>query len=68
VWRYAHIATVTSPYESRHAPDDPPFARGINQFQLMYDGARWWVVSIYWEGETPGNPLPPESVSALRGK
>jgi hypothetical protein len=66
VWRYAHIATVTSPYESRHAPDGPPFQRGINQFELMFDGTRWWVVSIYWEGETPANPLPPESVTALK--
>src|ERR1700760_72723 len=37
-WRYAHIATVRSPYESRHAPAEVPFQRGINSFQLSYDG------------------------------
>jgi hypothetical protein len=58
VWRYAHIATVTSPYESRHAPNETPFARGINTFQLSYDGTRWWIISIAWEAETPGFPLP----------
>jgi hypothetical protein len=26
--------------------------------QLMYDGKRWWVVSILWDIERPGNALP----------
>lgn len=68
VWRYANIASVTSPYESRHAPGEAPFARGINVFQLMNDGTRWWVVSIFWEGETPASPLPPEAEAALKAK
>lgn len=53
-----HIADVWSTYESRHARGEKPFARGINSFQLLYDGTRWWVVTIYWEGEDPGHPLP----------
>jgi hypothetical protein len=52
-----HIAHVFSTYESHHAKGDKPFARGINSFQLMNDGNRWWVVTIYWEGEDPGHPL-----------
>lgn len=32
--------------------------RGINSFQLMNDGKRWWVVTIFWEAETPENPIP----------
>jgi len=68
VWRYAHIATVTSPYESRHAPGEAPFARGINHFQLMFDGKRWWVVSIYWESESAAFPLPPEADAQLKAK
>jgi hypothetical protein len=56
---YGHIVHVWSTYESRHKPDDAtPFARGINSFQLMFDGKRWWVVGILWEGETPKTPLP----------
>ncbi len=68
IWRYAHIAAVTSPYESRHARGEAPFARGINVFELMFDGTRWWVTSIYWEGETPSFPLPPEAEAQLKAK
>ncbi|HWZ46163.1 MAG TPA: hypothetical protein VNW97_22010 [Candidatus Saccharimonadales bacterium] len=53
-----HLAQVWSTYESRHAKDSAPFARGINSFQFMYDGKRWWVMTIYWEGEQPAHPLP----------
>jgi len=57
--QYANIMEVFSTYESRHAAADPkPFARGINSFQLFFDGSRWWVVTIYWQEETPENPLP----------
>ncbi len=56
---FGHILHVFSTYESRHKADDPkPFARGINSIQLMNDGRRWWVVSIFWEGETPQHPIP----------
>jgi hypothetical protein len=24
----------------------------------MHDGTRWWVVTIYWEGESAEFPLP----------
>jgi hypothetical protein len=67
-WRYAHIATVSSPYESRHAPGEAPFERGINVFQLAYDGARWRIVSIAWEGETAAFPLPADADALLRRK
>jgi hypothetical protein len=53
-----HVAHVWSTYESRHAKGEKPFARGINSFQLLFDGSRWWVLSIYWEGEEPAHPLP----------
>jgi len=53
-----HIAHVWSTYESRHAPGDKPFARGINSIQLLNDGSRWWIVTVYWEGEDPGHTLP----------
>ena len=56
---YGHIVHVFSTYESRHKAEDPePFARGINSIQLMNDGRRWWVVSIFWDGETPMHPIP----------
>lgn len=56
--RYGNIAQVFSTYESRHSADAKPFQRGINSFQLLFDGQRWWVVTIYWQGETPSLPIP----------
>jgi hypothetical protein len=65
--RYGNIMQIFSTYESRHdAKDAQPFARGINSFQLFYDGARWWVVTIYWLEETPDNPLPKEFLPATK--
>ena len=55
---FGNIAQAFSTYESRHKPDEKPFARGINSFQLMNDGKRWWVVTIFWQGEDEKNPLP----------
>ena len=57
--QFGHIAHVWSMYESRHNADDPkPFMRGINSIQLFYDGTRWWIVSIYWQHESPEHPIP----------
>lgn len=59
--RWGSIMQVFSTYESRHDPKDPtPFARGINSFQLFFDGTRWWIMTIYWAEETAQTPLPPE--------
>ena len=56
---FGQVAHLFSAYASRRSPDDAePFARGINSFQLFNDGTRWCVVSIMWDSERPGNPLP----------
>jgi hypothetical protein len=60
VQRFGNIAQVFSSYESRTAPTEKPFARGVNSIQLFNDGSRWWVLSILWDEESPANPLPPE--------
>jgi hypothetical protein len=50
--QFGQIAHLFSTYESRRTPDDPkPFQRGINR-------TRWWIVTIFWEGEDEKNPLP----------
>jgi hypothetical protein len=57
--RFEYVAHAFSTYESLRNADDPePFSRGINSFQLMNDGSRWWIVTIYWEAETPEKPIP----------
>ena len=58
VFPFGCLAHVLSAYELRRAPCEEPFARGINSLQLFYDGERWWVLSIAWDNERPGNPLP----------
>jgi hypothetical protein len=59
VERFGAVAHVFSTYESRHAAGDAePFARGINSIQLFHDGARWWIVTIFWDAERPDQPIP----------
>jgi hypothetical protein len=59
--KWANILQAFSTYESRHdAKDAAPFARGINSFQLFFDGTRWWILTIYWQQETAENSLPAE--------
>lgn len=64
--RFASIAHAFSAYESyRSASDAEPFARGINSFQLMHDGERWWIVSIFWQSEGPEAPIPDEYIGVI---
>ena len=59
--RFSNIAHLFSTYESRHAAEDAkPFARGINSIQLMNDGKRWWIVTVFWQAEDEKNQLPAE--------
>ena len=57
--QFGRIAHVWSTYESRNDPGDAePFMRGINSIQLFNDGKRWWILSIYWQHESPQHPIP----------
>ena len=59
--KFGNIAHLFSTYESRHGKDDAkPFARGINSIQMMNDGKRWWILSVFWQAEDDKNPLPSE--------
>jgi len=58
--RYGNIAHIFSTYESRRDPEQAPFVRGINSFQLMFDDSRWWVVNIFWTDERLAGPIPPQ--------
>ncbi len=55
---FGNIAHCFSTYESRRAPGEKPFARGINSFQLVKIGDTWKVMTIFWDSERPDNPLP----------
>lgn len=57
--QFGDIAELFSTYESRRAANDAkPFARGINSIQLMNDGKRWWIVTVFWQAEGAQNPIP----------
>jgi hypothetical protein len=57
--QYGNIVHLMSAYDSKNKlEDEKPFARGINSFQLFNDGSRWWVVTIYWQSETPEHSIP----------
>lgn len=55
---FGNIAHVFSTYESRRAPGEKPFARGINSFQLVKTAQGWKVLTILWDSEREGNPIP----------
>ena len=55
--QFGHIAHVFSTYDG-HTETDSTHIRGINSIQLLNDGHRWWVISVYWEAERPDTPLP----------
>jgi hypothetical protein len=55
---FGNIAHVFSTYESRHAPGEKPFARGINSFQLIKTDSGWKIMTILWDTEREANPLP----------
>lgn len=57
--QYGTIMHIFSTYESRRkVEDETPFARGINSIQLLQGKDRWFIVSVFWMGESPQFPLP----------
>lgn len=64
--QFGHVVHLFSTYESRRNADDPePFTRGINSFQLLHDGNRWWVLSIYWTSERSDLPIPAKYLPSM---
>lgn len=60
VRRFGNIAHVFSAYEyetTREAAKKEK-GRGVNSLQLFWDGTRWWIFSVSWDEERPGNPIP----------
>jgi hypothetical protein len=56
--RFGNVATVLSSYEG--SASGKVIERGVNIFQLYFDGKRWWILSMVWDEERPGNPIPAE--------
>ncbi|HEY0931371.1 MAG TPA: hypothetical protein VGE27_15730 [Gemmatimonas sp.] len=61
---YGNVWHIMSAYDSRYTlADAKPFARGINSIQLFNGGDRWYIVSVFWDSERPGNPIPAERIT-----
>jgi hypothetical protein len=57
--RFGKIAQVFSTYEVRRAAGAAgPSIRGVNSFQLFFDGRRWWIASLVAQPETATLTLP----------
>lgn len=58
------IVHVFSTYESKRTlADEKPFMRGINSIQLLNDGKRWWIVTVFWQSESVNSPIPEKYLS-----
>lgn len=57
--RYGDIAHVFSTYQKHFWGSDEILGRGINSFQLVHDGQRWWIAGVVWDEEDGAGPIPP---------
>ena len=56
---FGNVTHAFSTYDSkRTAQDAQPFARGINSIQVLNDGTRWWIVTVFWDSERANNQIP----------
>lgn len=58
VEHFGTIMQVFSTYEGKKNAGEERTFRGINSIQLIYLEEHWKIVSMVWDMETPGNPLP----------
>lgn len=56
--RFGPIAHAFSTYQTKREADGEPMGRGINSIQLVNDGDRWSILTIFWTNERDDNPLP----------
>jgi Domain of unknown function (DUF4440) len=55
---FGNIAQAFSTYECRWEQDGKAFMTGINSMHLLKKDGRWWIVTVFWDNETPGNTIP----------
>ncbi len=63
IFRYGNIATVFSSYEGKLASSAKLVSQGVNVYQLYFDGKRWWIASVSWDGNLDPSLIPAD----LRG-
>ncbi len=56
---FGNVTAIMSAYDSKFTLEDAtPFQRGVNSIQLFYSGSRWYILSVMWDSERAGNPIP----------
>jgi hypothetical protein len=58
--RYGDVAHVFSTYQKHFWGSDEILGRGVNSFQLVQNGGRWWIAGIAWDEENGAGPIPTE--------
>lgn len=57
--RFGNILHVFSAYVGVISdPEERVIGRGINSIQFHWEDDRWWIVSMVWDDERQGNPMP----------
>ena len=57
--QYGDVAHAFSTYEKHYWGETEVLGRGINSFQLVNQGGRWWIVGIVWDEDYAAGPIPP---------
>lgn len=57
VSQFHGIASVFSSYAA-HFEGGPVIDKGVNNFQLFFEGSRWYIVSIYWDSSDFHHAVP----------
>ncbi len=62
--QFGSVAQVFSAYEARRGDaQSSPYLRGVNGFQLINDGKRWWIVNVVWDIErADGSTISPDMI------
>ncbi|HEU5154874.1 MAG TPA: hypothetical protein VFU03_09110 [Gemmatimonadales bacterium] len=55
---FGNVSTILSSYDMRSKPDGAVLGRGVNSLLVVWDGKRYWIASVAWDDERPGNPIP----------
>jgi hypothetical protein len=59
--QYGRVASVRCGFEGLE--QKTRVERGVAMYQLYQDGKRWWILSVEWDQEQPGEPIPAELLS-----
>ena len=60
IHRFGNVATVFSAYEGKYTSTGALCTRGVNVYQVYFDGKRWWISSVSWDSEHEIGEIPPE--------